>query len=148
MKQLQHDPLSDYFTSEWTISLSQEPHVSSSDFSAAVLTKIVVNRRKERLFNLVCLSIALAGIAATVVFVYPGYKQLLLIDWRKNMAQWFHTFSNVANGVQSAFHEVFLHPIREPESLFMTGMFTYLVLLAAALWGVDWLLRRGHIVGR
>ena len=139
-----HDPLSDYFRSEWAVSLSQEPHIPSSDFSAAVLKKIVTERRKERLFNLACLSVVFAGIVATVAFVYPGYKQLLLIDFREKMGQMFQSLSNVVHGVQSALQEVLLFPIRQPESLFMMGLFTYLVVLAAALWGVDSLLRRGH----
>ena len=139
-----HDPLSDYFRSEWAVSLSQEPLTPSSDFSAAVLKKIATERRKERLFNLACLSVALAGIVATVVFVYPGYKQLLLIDSRGKMEQMFLSLSNMVHGVQSAFQEVLLFPIKQPESLFMMGLFTYLVVLAAALWGVDSLLRRGH----
>ena len=143
MNQPSSDPLNDYFTSEWIVSLSQEPH-ASSDFSAAVLKKIVANRCKERLFNLACLSIAFFGIAATVVFVYPGYKQLLLINWQEMATKLFLPFSHFAHGLGNALEELFILPLRQPETVFMMELFIYLVLLAATLWGVDSFLRKRY----
>ena len=139
MNQLKHDPISDYFTSDWATSCPL-----SSRFSNDVLQKIKVNRCKERLFILACLSIAFAGIAATIVFIYPGYKQLLMIQWQAIAAKLYLPFANVMYGLGNALQEAFVYPLKQPDSAFMVGLFTYPVLLAVVLWGVDWLIRRGH----
>ena len=132
MNPLQYDPIRDYFTSEWaTIS------PLSSDFPSVVHKKITMKRRKERLFNLACIAIAIANIAATVVFVYPGYEQIVLINW----LQLLQPFSDIAQVVGRSMEEVFLLPLKQYESILMIP---YLVLLAAILWGIDWVLRRGH----
>jgi len=137
MNPLQHDPLSDYFTSEWA-QICPLPN----DFSAVVLKKIMMNRQKEGLFNLACLSIAFAGVAASVLFVYPGYTLLLSMDWRVMATDLIHPFSNAVHEVGYAFNTAFrLKPI-QPEGLYMRGLFTYIVLLASALWGVDGFLRK------
>ena len=122
MNAMQQDPLSDFFTSEWA---KERP--LSPDFSAAVLKKITVNRYKEWLFNFACITLAVAGLTAVLLFIYP---------------QVFDSLYRTALQVGSALREAFSIQIRQPENLFMSGLFIYLVFLTAALWGIDQLLRR------
>ena len=113
------DPLHDFFWSEWEAPLPDAPPLSP-DFSEVVLKRIADNRRKERLFNLGCISIALAGVVAVVVFVYPGYKQL-------------HT---VIAGISSFVTQTV------SSGLISIPLLTYLCLLTALLWSLDGLLRK------
>ena len=121
------DPLHDYFRSEWEAS----PPSLSPDFSEIVLKKIMVNRRKERLFNLGCISIALIGVIAIVVFVYPGYQQI----------------NTVVTGVSSFVTETIgslggVFRIQSESNFISIPMLTYLSLLSAALWSLDGLFRK------
>jgi len=121
------DLLHDYFRSE----RETTPPSFSPDFSEVVLKKIVVNRRKERLFNLGCLLIAFAGIIAMIIFVYPGYEQI----------------NTVAAGVSSFATET-IHSLGgifrlQSESNFISiPLLTYLSLLTAALLSLDGLIRK------
>ena len=140
MNTTQHDPLSDFFASEWTTE-----HPLPSDFSTKVLKKITVNRLKELLFNLACIAIAVTGITAVLLFLYPGYEHIVLIDWQAGVSSVYRLFdslSDSAHQVGSSLKEAFTISIKLPENSFITGLFLYLVFLAAALWGVDQFLRK------
>jgi len=116
-----YDSLQEFFTSEWSLSLSKEAFPAPSDFSAAVLNKIVKReRRKERLFYLACTSIALAGIAAIVLFVYPGYGELS---------------GFMGNALAFSF------PPWEFSAI-STSLLLYLSLIAVIILGLDTLLRK------
>jgi len=116
MNDMTQDPLHDYFRSEWEAT----PPSLSPDFSEAVLKRVAVNRRKERLLNLGCISIALTGVVAVVVFIYPGYKQL-------------HT---VVEGISSFVTQTV------SSGMISIPLLTYLCLLTALLWSLDGLLRK------
>jgi hypothetical protein len=122
MNTTQHDPISDYFTSEWTTERPMSP-----DFSSAVLKKITENRHREWLFNLMCIAIAATGIIAVLTFAYP---------------QVFTTLADAARHVGKALIEAFSIQLKQPQNAFMSGLFIYLVILAAALWGLDRFLRK------
>ncbi|MCL1974258.1 MAG: hypothetical protein FWG54_05525 [Bacteroidetes bacterium] len=126
------DPLSDFFALEWAASLHEELPISP-DFSAAVLKKIEANRRKERLFYGGCIAIALVGIMAVVVFVYPGYQHF---DVAKTGVKAF-----VAEIIRSISH-LFRFP--STPNLLSVPLITYLSLLTVALLGVDGLIRKNR----
>jgi len=122
MNSTQHDPISDFFTSEWAAE-----HPLSSDFSTTVLQKITVNRHKEWLFNLACIVIAISGIVAVLIFIYP---------------QVFTSLSDMAIQVGISIKGAFTISLNQPENTFISGLFLYLVILASALWGIDQFLRK------
>ena len=130
MNDATHDPLREFFASEWKAAIS-ESYPMSPDFSTSVLKKIEVNRRKERLFNAGCISIALVGIVAVVVFIYPGYQQL----------------DDARSGVTSFFTEIIrslgdIFRLPSSSNLISVPLITYFSLLIAALLGLDGMIRK------
>ena len=120
------DPIRDFFESEWTVNQESAP-----DFAAAVLKKIAAGKRQERLFYLACIAMALAGAAAIVIFVYPGYRQLpAVIDGIGAFA------AGLVKSLQG-----------QPESSFISiPLLLYICVLTAVLSGLDYLLkRRRHV---
>jgi len=145
MNDTAHDPLHDFFASEWeTTSPSLSPH-----FSEAVLRKIEeyrckAERRKEWLFHLACISMAVVSVAVVALFIYPGYKPIASIDWSAAISGAggvFRIFSDSALQVKEVVIEAFSALFVQPEHVFMSSLFIYLVVLAAALLGLDRLLR-------
>ena len=124
------DPLHDFFRSEWEAPLPDASPLSP-EFLEVVLKKIADNRRKERLFNLGCISIALAGVVAIVIFVYPGYKQI----------------SSMATGVTSFVTETIrslgdAFQLQSESTFISIPLLVYISLLTAVLWSLDGLLRK------
>jgi len=97
-------------------------------FSAAVIEKIRENRRKEVLFNALCIAIATVCVAALLLLVYPGYEQIFSMDFSVD-------FSAVVGRVWEQTR--FLFETLLPDYSFMLGLPTYLVLLTVALLGID-----------
>ena len=126
----QQDPLHDFFTSEWEASLLDTAPLSPR-FSETVLTKIKANKYKERLFNLGCLSIALAGIVGVLLFVYPGYKQLHTVT---------SDVASYAADATRSFIQLFKLP-SEP-GFISIPLLVYISLLTAVLLGLDLFLRK------
>ncbi|MDR2584735.1 MAG: hypothetical protein LBC84_00710 [Prevotellaceae bacterium] len=131
MNQPHHDPLGDYFASDWTASLSNESPPFSPDFSTAVLKKIVLNKRKERLFYVACISVIFAVVVAIMVFVYPGYKQFdaMFAGIALFFAEITHSLGSIVTQPSSS-------------SLISIPLLFYIPLLTVALLGLDALLRK------
>ena len=124
------DPLHDFFASEWATSLHKEPPIPQ-DFLTSVLKKIKANKRKERLFNAGCISIALVGIMAVAVFVYPGYQQF---DASLTGINAF--FAEITRSISNLFRQ------QIASNVISVPLITYLFLLAVALLGLDGLIRK------
>ena len=142
MNNTAQDPLSDFFASEWKDSFSTEELRSSSGFSEAVLKKIVINRKQERLFYCGCIALALICVIAIMLFVYPGYEYIFSTDWSAGVSGVHEIFHTICSDIKTVFNETFIIPITQPENAFMLGLFCYLIILSGALLGLDHFLRK------
>src|SRR5215510_8820772 len=121
-----NDPLRTFFESQWAASCTDE-HLP---FSEEVIKKIRINKYKEQLFYVVCVSMALMGMAAMALFVYSGYNQLGVVA---------SEVAAFAAETARSFTQMF-RPQPEP-ALISIPLLIYLSLLTILLSGLDWFLR-------
>ena len=137
MNNTTQDPLREFFASEWETSLF-DAHSLSPNFSEAVLKKIADNKRRERFFNIVCVLIALSGIAAVVIFVFPGYKQFDTVV--AGISSFMTGITSLTTEILRSLSNMFRLQV---ESDFISlPLLTYLSLLTIVLWSLDGFLRR------
>ena len=141
IEHIERNVLRAFFAKEWEGSLWREESPEEVGFSTSVLKKIAVNRRKEGLFNLMCITLAAACVVVLLLFVYPaGYTYIFSVDWSAVVATVLESFRTWSDSVQQtggAIVEASLGSFRQFDPLFMWGLFSYLVLLAGMLLSID-----------